>query len=88
MSIYTDAERERAQRRFVWLQVARLGGAAAMLFGIAIANKVLPGPWLLGVVIVLAGFFAFFFGPPLLARRFKARDTHLPPRIDGPDDIK
>lgn len=74
MSTYPDKEREIAQQRFVWLQVARFGGAAAMLLGLAMANKAVPGPWLLGVIITLAGFFAFFFGPPLLARRFKAGD--------------
>lgn len=67
-------DEERAQRRFVWLQVARFGGAGAMLLGLAMANGAVPGPWLLGVIITLAGFFGFFFGPPLLARRFKAGD--------------
>lgn len=84
MSTYTDEERERAQARFVWLQVLRLGSIAAVLVGLAIANAVLPAPWILGVALAVGGLIAFFFGPPLLARRFKARDTYLPERMDRP----
>lgn len=84
MSTYTDEERERAQARFVWLQVLRIGSIAAVLAGLAMAREVLPGPWLLGVALAVGGLVAFFFGPPLLARKFKARDTHLPDRMDRP----
>ena len=84
MSIYTDEERERAQARWVWLQVIRLLSIIAVLTGIAIARGVLDANWWLGAVLAVAGLIAFFFGPPLVARRFKARDTHLPEGMDKP----
>jgi hypothetical protein len=84
MSHYTDQERERAQARYVWLQFTRFASIIAVLVGIAIARDVLPAPYWLGVVLAVGGLIAFFFGPPLLARRFKARDTHLPDRMDRP----
>lgn len=82
MSRYTDAERERAQKRFVWLQIARLASLAAVIVGIAMAREVLPGPYALGVALAVGGMLAFFFAPPLLARRFKARDGKLPERMN------
>ncbi|MGB3711321.1 MAG: hypothetical protein WA985_06505 [Erythrobacter sp.] len=82
MSTYTDAERERAQRRFFWLQAMRLGALAAVLAGIAITQDVLGAPYWLGLVLALGGVFAFFFAPPLLARRFKADDAKLPDRLE------
>ncbi|MEE4199802.1 hypothetical protein [Erythrobacter sp.] len=82
MSRYTDAERERAQARFVWLQFTRIASIIAVLVGVAIAQDVLPAPYWLGVVLAVSGLLAFFFGPPLLARRFKARDNHLPDHLD------
>ena len=84
MSIYTDEERERAQARWVWLQVIRLLSIIAVLTGIAIARGVLDANWWVGAALAVAGLIAFFFGPPLVARRFKARDTHLPEGMDKP----
>ena len=82
MSTYPDPERERAQRRFVWLQIVRLGALAAVIVGIAIAQDALPAPYALGVALAVGGMLAFFFAPPLLARRFKARDGKLPGRME------
>lgn len=80
MSRYTDAEREQAQRRFFWLQAVRLGALAAVILGIAVARGLVGAPYWLGVALALAGVFAFFFAPPLIARRFKARDAETPDR--------
>jgi hypothetical protein len=84
MSTYTDEERERAQTRYALLQYTRFASIGAVLLGIAIAREVVPAPYYLGVGLAVAGLVAFFFGPPLLARKFKARDTHLPDRMDEP----
>ncbi|EAQ29203.1 hypothetical protein NAP1_00485 [Erythrobacter sp. NAP1] len=84
MSTYTDEERERAQQRYVYLQLTRFAAIGAVLLGIAIARAVVPAPYWLGVALAVGGLVAFFFGPPLLARRFKARDTHLPEGMDKP----
>lgn len=84
MSTFPDEERERAQRRFVWLQIVRIGSIAAVLTGLAIARGVLEANWWLGAGLAVAGVIGFFFAPPLLARHFKARDTHLPDRMDRP----
>ena len=84
MSQYTDEERERAQARFVWMQVLRLAALPLVLVGIAIAQGAIAAPYWLGVGLALAGIAAFFFGPPLLARKFKARDTKLPDRAEKP----
>ena len=84
MSTYTDEERETAQARFVWLQVVRILAILAVLTGLAITRGVLEANWWFGAGLAFVGVIGFFFGPPLLARRFKARDTHLPDRMDRP----
>ena len=82
MSTYPDEERERAQVRWAWLQVVRIASIAALLIGLAITRSVIEANWWLGAGLAVAGVIGFFFGPPLLARRFKARDSHLPDRMD------
>lgn len=64
----------RAARRYAMMNLARLGGLGAVLLGIAIAQKLVPLPWALGAGLAGAGVIAFFFAPPLLARRWKAQD--------------
>ncbi|MEE4539005.1 MAG: hypothetical protein V2J51_11010 [Erythrobacter sp.] len=77
-----DPESERAGRRFYLLQAVRVGSLAAVMLGIAMARGVAPGPWLLGAALSLGGIIAFFFAPPLLARRFKAHDAQMPDRME------
>lgn len=84
MSEYTDAERERAQQRFFWLQLTRFAAIGAMMLGIAITQEALDAPYWLGLALVVAALGTFFFGPPMLARRFKARDSKLPEGTDKP----
>jgi len=77
-----DPDRKRAQNRFVWLQITRLASLGAVMLGIAIARNAIEGPYVLGVILAVAGTIAFFFGPPLLARRFKARDGERSDRAE------
>ncbi len=84
MSTYTDEERERAQQRFFLLQILRFASLGLVLTGIAITQEALSAPYWIGVALALIGLGGFFFGPPLLARKFKARDTKLPDRMEKP----
>ncbi|MEM7665991.1 MAG: hypothetical protein AAF250_09060 [Pseudomonadota bacterium] len=63
-----------AARRFMVMGAVRISSLAAVILGIAIANAAIELPYLLGVVLAVAGMLAFFFGPPLLAKRWKAGD--------------
>lgn len=67
-------EEERAAQRFVMMNMARIAGVVVLGAGIAMAREVLPGPYWLGVVLAVAGVGAFFFGPPMLVKRWKASD--------------
>lgn len=72
-----DPDEARTQRRFAALQLARFAGLGAVMAGIAIAYDAVDAPYWLGVVLALGGFGGFFYGPRLLARRFKAEDRAL-----------
>lgn len=63
-----------ARQRYVILNMVRIGGLAMLLVGVAIARGVVDGPYVLGVVLAVAGLLDFFFVPRLLARRWKAGD--------------
>ncbi|MDJ0979826.1 MAG: hypothetical protein QNI87_14975 [Erythrobacter sp.] len=63
-----------ARRRYAWLNAVRIGGIAVTIAGLASARDVLPLPYAVGVAMVLLGIGAFFFGPPLLLKRWKAQD--------------
>lgn len=63
-----------AARRFMVMGAVRIGSLASVILGIAIANAAIELPYLLGVVLAVSGMLAFFFGPPLLAKRWKAGD--------------
>lgn len=70
------AAEARAKQRYGIMNAARLGGLVLVMAGIAIARGVVPLPYLLGVVLAVGGLLAFFFVPPLLARRWKAADRN------------
>ena len=74
MSDDNNALEEQAKQRYMVMNGVRVGSIAALLVGLMIARTILPGPWLLGVVLALCGMVAFFFAPPLLAKRWKAGD--------------
>ncbi len=84
MSTYTDEERERAQKQFFLLQLLRLASLGLLLAGIAITQDAISAPYAAGIVMVMIGMGGFFFGPPLLARKFKARNGKLPDRMGEP----
>lgn len=84
MSLYTDEDRDRAQKQFFLLQVLRLASLGLLLTGIAITQGAIGAPYAVGIVMVVIGMGGFFFGPPLLARKFKAQNGKSPSRIDEP----
>jgi hypothetical protein len=63
----------RARQRYLVLNAVRLSGLGLVLFGIVIARGVQPFdvPWVVGVIIAVAGLLEFFFLPRLMARRWK-----------------
>mgnify|MGYP001796529108 CR=1 FL=1 len=69
-----DPEEAKARGRYMALNLARLGGIAVTLVGLAGVRLVLPLPYLLSVALVLAGIGAFFFGPPMMGKRWIAQD--------------
>lgn len=71
----SNASDERtAAKRYYLMNGARIGGLAAVLVGLAMTRSVIPGPFALGAVLAVVGMVAFFFAPPLLAKRWKAGD--------------
>ncbi|PKP93638.1 MAG: hypothetical protein CVT75_05830 [Alphaproteobacteria bacterium HGW-Alphaproteobacteria-14] len=66
-----------AQRRYIIMNVARVGGIALLLLGVAITRDVLPVklPWTLGAGLAVLGLLEFFFLPPIIAKRWKAGDN-------------
>lgn len=69
----TDAQAI-ARQRYAMMNLVRFGSIGAIIFGIATAQGALPAPYAVGVVAAVAGVAIFFFGPPLLARRWKDGD--------------
>ncbi|MHA7819258.1 MAG: hypothetical protein ACX930_06395 [Erythrobacter sp.] len=67
-------EEERAARRFLMMNLARIGGVIVLGAGISMTREVLPGPYWLGVVLAVAGVATFFFVPTMLVKRWKASD--------------
>ena len=72
-----DAEEARARNRYLLLNIARIGGIACAIAGIAGTRGVLPLPlpYWLSVALALGGILAFFFAPPLMVKRWKAGDA-------------
>lgn len=70
----TPQEEALAARRFLILGLARIGAFIAVILGIAMARSVIDAPYWLGVALAVGGLLGFFFGPPLLAKSWKAGD--------------
>lgn len=68
------AAEARAKARYAVMNIARIGGLAMVILGIAIARGLVPLPYALGVVLAVLGLLEFFFLPTLLARRWKAAE--------------
>lgn len=69
-----DAAEARAQRRYLAINAVRIGALAAVIAGLAGARGVIGLPTWLGAALAIGGMLGFFFAPPLMARRFKAKD--------------
>jgi hypothetical protein len=67
-----EAEEARARTGFILITAVRFSGIALIMLGFAIAERVIDLPWIVGVVLALAGFIDFFFVPRLIARRWNA----------------
>lgn len=63
-----------AAQRFMIVNLVRITSIFGVLGGIAITREVIAGPYWLGVIFAVAGVAGFFFGPTLLAKRWKAAD--------------
>lgn len=69
-----DQDEAVAARRFMTMNAVRIGSLVAVILGIAIARAAIELPYWLGVGLAVGGMLAFFFGPPTLAKRWKAGD--------------
>lgn len=61
-----------AQKRYMIMNAVRIVAIGAVIVGIAIARSLVDLPYALGVVLALAGMIAFFFAPPMLAKKWKS----------------
>lgn len=60
-----------AVKRFYIIGAVRIAGVAVLMLGIAIAQNALDAPYELGFVLAVGGAAIFFFGPNILARKWK-----------------
>ena len=64
----------RTMRRWWGLQLVRFGGLALVILATLIVGGTVRAPEALGWALLLAGMVAFFFGPKLLAARWRSPD--------------
>ena len=64
----------RARNGFILINVVRFGGVGLVMLGFAIVRGVVGLPYAAGAVLAVAGFFAVFFLPRVIARRWNAGD--------------
>lgn len=69
-----DESEALAKQRFMLLNLVRLASLASVLFGIAVSQGAVEMPVLFGIALAIAGLFGFFFGPNMLARRWRSDD--------------
>ncbi|MEO0464160.1 MAG: hypothetical protein AAF127_13600 [Pseudomonadota bacterium] len=74
MSEGPEASEKRAASGYALMQLARVGGLAGVIAGIAGSRDVLPIPFALAAALAVAGMVTFFFVPTLIARRFRTRE--------------
>ncbi|MFL0357412.1 hypothetical protein ACI5KX_13140 [Erythrobacter sp. GH1-10] len=72
MTKLPDEKETLAQQRYLLMNGLRIGSLAAVLVGIAISRKVIDAPIAIAVVLAVGGLLGFFFGPRLLARKWKS----------------
>lgn len=69
-----EADATRAAWRYQIMSGVRLIAIVGVVTGIAIAQGAIAAPYPIGVALAVVGVLAFFFGPPVLAKRWKASD--------------
>jgi hypothetical protein len=75
VTTHHDPEAEAAAaRRYTIINAVRFAAIGAAGLGIAITRGAVPGPYALGAVLAVAGVAAFFSGPYILVKRWKAQD--------------
>ena len=67
-----DLNESRARQGFMAMNLARLGGLALLLGGIAATQGAINVAHEIGVIMAVAGFFGFFLLPRLIAKRFRS----------------
>jgi hypothetical protein len=67
-----ETEEARARAGFILITAVRFSGIALIMLGFAIAQGLIDLPWIVGAVLVVAGFIDFFFVPRLVSRRWNA----------------
>ena len=69
-----------ARQRYIIMNLARVGGIALVLLGLAMARYAAPlsPEWIFGAALAVMGLIEFFFLPRMIVRRWKAGDQ--PPR--------
>ncbi|MEM1052368.1 MAG: hypothetical protein AAGI28_09770 [Pseudomonadota bacterium] len=63
-----------AAKRYVTMNLLRVGAVVAVFAGIAIAHGVIDLPYALAVLLAVGGMLTFFYGPRTLVRHWKAED--------------
>ena len=66
------APKDPAKARFIAIALIRLSGAVFVLLGLLVTEGRIALPWIVGVVLTVAGFFDVFVMPRLLARRWRS----------------
>ena len=61
-----------ARQRYMAMNTLRIGSLGAVIAGIAAARGVIDLPYAIGVALAVGGLVAFFFGPRMLARKWKS----------------
>lgn len=68
---HTPAALEAARARFHTINAVRIAGAALVVLGLLIANRVIDLPEFVGWVFAGVGLIEFFFLPKILARKWR-----------------
>ncbi|WP_299191377.1 hypothetical protein [uncultured Erythrobacter sp.] len=69
-----EADATRAAWRYQIMSGIRLAAILGVVAGISIAQGVVAAPYPIGVALAVIGVVAFFFAPPMLAKKWKAQD--------------
>lgn len=68
---HTPAHEDAARARFYMINAVRIGGAAMVIVGLLIANRVIDLPEVAGWIFAAVGMVEFFVVPKMLARKWR-----------------